>query len=98
VQYRVDVENRAPSAITIKRIDVVSVGAGAYSLRSTSVPFNEPLGPGETKAVQFWAPAYIANSTILGANGPVTIRMTVFYDTPSGVQQTIVIQQVQGEG
>jgi hypothetical protein len=98
VQYRVDVENRAKTPITIKRIDVVSIGAGAYNLRSTSVPFNQQLNPGETRPVQFWAPATIDDPTILGANGPVTIRLTLYYDTPAGTFQSIVVQQVQAGG
>jgi hypothetical protein len=98
VQYRVDVENRAKTPITIKRIDVVSIGAGAYNLRSTSAPFNERLNPGESRPVQFWAPATIDDPTILGANGPVTIRLTLYYDTPAGTFQSIVVQQVQAGG
>lgn len=98
VQYRVDVENRARTPITIKRIDVVSLGSGAYNLRSTSVPFTESLNPGESRPVQLWAPAYIDDPTILGANGPVTIRLTLYYDTPAGTFQSIVVQPVQGGG
>ena len=94
VQYRVDVENRAKFPITLKRIDVVTIGSGAYNLRPTSAPFNAQLNPGETRAVQLWAPAFIDDPTIIGANGPVTIRATVYYDTPAGTSQTIVVQQV----
>ncbi|HYS55862.1 MAG TPA: hypothetical protein VER58_19040 [Thermoanaerobaculia bacterium] len=94
VQYRVDVENRAKVPITLKRIDIVSLGAGAYNLRPTSAPFSEQLNPGETRAVQIWAPAFIDNPTIIGANGPVTVRATVYYDSPLGTSQSIVVQQV----
>ena len=98
VQYRVDVENRARTPITIRRIDIVSLGSGAYNLRSTSVPFSEQLNPGESRPVQFWAPASIDDPTILGANGPVTVRVTLYYETPAGMAQTIVVQQVQARG
>jgi hypothetical protein len=98
VRYRVDVENRASTPITLKRIDIVSIGAGAYNLRPTSVPFGEQLNPGESRSVQFWAPASIDDPTILGANGPVTLRLTVYYETPGGTAQTIVVQQVQAGG
>jgi hypothetical protein len=98
VQYRVDVENRARTPITIRRIDVVSLGSGAYNLRPTSVPFSEQLNPGESRPVQFWAPASIDDPTILGANGPVTVRVTLYYETPAGMAQTIVVQQVQARG
>jgi hypothetical protein len=95
VQYRVEVANRANQPITIKRIDIVSIGAaGAYTLRPTSFPFAASLKPGEGTAVQFWAPAVIDDPTIIGANGPVTLRLTLQYDTPSGGSQSIVVQQV----
>ena len=50
VQYRVDIGNRANVPITIKRIEVISLGAGAYTLRPTSYPFNARLNAGETTA------------------------------------------------
>ena len=94
VQYRVEVANLANQPITIKRIDLVSLGPGAYTLRPTSYPLNAALKPGEETAFQFWAPAVIDDPTILGANGPVTLRLTVQYDTPYGGTQSIVVQQV----
>jgi len=95
VQYQVEVANHSKDPIAIKRIDVISIGSGAYTLRPTSVPFNARLLPGESKALQFWAPAVIDDPTILGANGPVTIRATVYYDTSAGSTQTIVVRQVR---
>ena len=94
VQYRVDIGNRSKDPITIKRIDVVSIGAGAYNLRPTSVPFDARLNPGESQALQFWGSASIDDPTIIGANGPVTLRVTVQYTTPAGGRQSIVVQQV----
>ena len=94
VQYRVEVANRANQPITVKRIDLVSLAQGAYSLRPTSYPVDAQLKPGEGTAVQFWAPAVIDAPTIVGANGPVTLRVTVQYDTPAGRSQSIVVQQV----
>ena len=48
--------------------------------------------------VEFWAPASIDDPTILGANGPVTIRLTLYYETAAGTFQSIVVQQVQAGG
>ncbi len=98
MQYRVDLVNRTKEPITIKRIDVVSLGAGAYTLRPTSSPFNVRLNPGDAQAIQFWASAVIEDPTIVGANGPVTLRVTLTYDTPAGATQTIVVQQVHASG
>jgi len=94
VHYQVDIANHANVPITIKRIDVISIGEGAYTLRPSSYPFDAALNPGQTTAVQFWAPAVIVDPTIIGANGPVSLRVTTQYDTPSGRAQSIVIQQV----
>jgi hypothetical protein len=94
VQYRVDVTNRANTPITIKRIDLTSLGAGAYTVRPTSYPFDKQLAAGEATALQFWVPANIDDPTIVGANGPVSLRLTLQYDTPAGRTQSIVVQQV----
>jgi hypothetical protein len=94
VQYQVAIANHSKDPITVKRIDVMSIGLGAYLLRPSSVPAEVRLNPGESKAMQFWASASIDDPTILGANGPVTLRVTVTYDTPAGSSQRIVVQQV----
>src|SRR5262249_27797103 len=96
VHYRVDILNRANVPITVKRIDVISIGEGAYTLRPTSHPSEKSLRPGETTAVEFWAPAVIGDPTIVGANGPVSVRLTLQHHTPTGHAQSIVIQQVHG--
>lgn len=98
VQYQVHVGNRTRVPITIKRIDVSSIGEGAYTLRQNSTPFNQPLEPGHAVALTLWAPAFISSPTIAGANGPVTLRVAVQYDTPNGSQQTIRVQQVHAFG
>ena len=94
VQYQVDIANHTKVSMTIKRIDVITLGDGAYTLRPTSTPVDKALRPGESTAVQFWAPAFIADPTIIGANGPVSLRVTTQYETPAGSAQSIVIQQV----
>ena len=98
VQYQVHIGNPSNVPITIKRIDVNSIGNGAYTLRPSSNPFNQTLQPGHAVALTFWAPAFIDDVTISGANGPVTIRVAVQYDTPAGSAQTIAVQQVHASG
>jgi len=94
VQYRVDIANHASEPITVKRIDVQSIGIGAYTLQPASRPFDVALKAGELKSVELWAPAVIEDPTIVGANGPVTLRVTVHYDTAAGPTQSVVVQQV----
>ncbi len=94
VQYRVDVENTAREAVTLKRIDLQSIGYGAYTLQPISRPFDVIIHPSESRFVEFWGPAVIESTTIIGANGPVTLRVTVYYLTAEGMRQSIVVQQV----
>jgi hypothetical protein len=93
VRYAVRVENRAGEPITLKRVVAVSVGEGAYRVQASS-PFNKKIEPEHYETVDFWAPAYVDNATITGANGPVTLRVTTYFDSPVGQFQHVVVQQV----
>lgn len=94
VQYRLTVLNHYSKAITLKQISVQSVGYGAYTLNPTSRPFKTTVEPEATQVVEFWAPANIENVSLVGANGPVTLRLTAFFDSPVGQFQEMVVQQV----
>jgi hypothetical protein len=98
VQYAMAVKNVTPAPLQLKRIDVQSIGYGAYSLAPTSLPFDVAIAPGETKVVQFWGAAFIDSSTIMGANGPVTLRAVAQFDSANGPVRTTVVQQVHETG
>jgi len=93
VQYAFLVQNRASQPITLKRVNLVSMGYGAYDV-SASMPFKTIVQPGQTETVQFWAPANVSNTSLVGANGPVTLRVTAQFDSPLGQFQEVVVQQV----
>jgi hypothetical protein len=94
VQYSLRVLNHAGEPITLKQVSVVSMGYGAYNVTQTSRPFKTLIQPDHTEAVQFWVPAYIDNASLVGANGPVTLRVVAQFDSPVGQFQQIVVQQV----
>jgi hypothetical protein len=95
VQYRINVVNRGAAPITLTRVAIQSLGEGAYNV-SQSSSFDARIEPAESRDVEMWAPANVAQSTILGANGPVTIRATLQFNAESGKFQTVVTQQVSG--
>ncbi|MBV9493170.1 MAG: hypothetical protein JOZ54_02905 [Acidobacteria bacterium] len=94
MNYRLRVSNRAAQPITLKRIDVVSLGVGAYRLPTASRPFQTTIQPDHYDVVEFWAPGFVDDPSILGANGPVTLRVTAHFDSPLGQFDHIVVQQV----
>ena len=94
VQYAMRVANRSAEPITLKRVTVQSMGMGAYRVDATGRPFDTKILPDQYQVVEFWVPATVVESTIVGANGPVTLRATLQFDSPVGQFQEIVVQQV----
>jgi len=96
--YAVEVKNTTAEPLQLRRVTVQSIGGGSYTLPSHSQGFNETIGPGETKRVAFWAPAYVAMQTVAGANGPVTVRGTLEFEAGSRKFQTVVVQNIEPAG
>jgi hypothetical protein len=97
-QYAVEVKNTLTEPVQLRRVTVLSIGGGSYTLPSYSQGFNETIPPGETKRVSFWAPAYVSMQTVAGANGPVTLRATLELEAASRKFQKIVIQNIGPAG
>ena len=97
VHYSLAIQNRASEPITLKQVSVASMGYGAYEVNQTSRTFKTVVAPGQTETVEFWVPAYIENASLVGANGPVTLRVTARFDSPLGQFQNIVVQQVNAK-
>ena len=98
VQLLVQITNNAAQPITLKRVQAQSIGSGAYTITegmsaTSAHPFDLLIPPTATRTVSFWVAA-IANDTIIGANGPVTLRMITNFDSPAGKFRKIIVQQV----
>jgi hypothetical protein len=94
VHYQLRVANRAGEPITLKMLTVQSMGAGAYTVSVTSRPFDRTIQPDQYEIVEMWVPAFIEYETVMGANGPVTLRGVAEFDSPVGQFQEVFIQQV----
>jgi hypothetical protein len=98
VQLLVQITNNATRPITLTRVQAQSVGSGAYTISEgmsdiSAHPFDVLIPPTATRTVSFWVAA-VANDTIVGANGPVTLRVTTNFDSPAGKFRSITVQQV----
>jgi predicted component of type VI protein secretion system len=96
--YGVAVRNAADTPIHLDRVTVQTIGGGAYDLPAHSQAFDVAIGPKETKSVDFWAPAYVANPAASGANGPVTIRAMLELDEAGRKFQKVVVQNISPAG
>jgi hypothetical protein len=92
VEYLVRVSNLGTEAITLKRIAVQSQSEGAYHINQ-SLPFDVTIPAGAAEDVKFQGPAQTGTS-LIGANGPVTLRVTAEFDSPSGVFREIATRVV----
>jgi hypothetical protein len=97
IQYRVQVENPSSESITLERVSVQSIGAGAYTMPNTSRPFSVEVPPNGTKSVDFWANGTVDSDTVYGSNGPVSLRITAFFNSTKGKFQHTAVEQVHYE-
>jgi hypothetical protein len=97
-QFVVQVKNTLPEPLTVRRVEVQSIGGGAYTLPSYSQAFNQTIEPGATNRVSLWAPAVVTLNTTLGANGPVTLRLAVEFEAGGKKFQKIEVQNVGAMG
>jgi hypothetical protein len=95
VSYALRVANRSDETITLKRVTLQSVGAGAYSV-STSLPFDVTIAPSQYQIVEFSAGA-VASTSVVGVNGPVSLRVIAHFNSSVGEFDEIVVQQVNDQ-
>jgi hypothetical protein len=83
LQYQISVTNLTDQPITLKRLELRTVGPGAYRLRSASTPMNVSIPPKGSKTVTISAWGY-SNGGYLTATEPVTLNGIGYFDSPSG--------------
>lgn len=93
VRYAVRVTNPSAETITLKRVTVQSMSEGAYHVGPHSTPFNVVIAPDQHQDVAISAPARTGMS-LVGANGPVSLRVTAEFDSAAGKFQHIVTRVV----
>ena len=94
VKYEFRVANRSAEWIKLVRVDVQSVGLGAYRVDSTSRPVGKRIEPDEFQTFEFWIPAVVEMETVVGANGPVTLRAVAHFDSAVGQFEKVYVRQV----
>jgi hypothetical protein len=83
VRYAMSVANTTNQAVKLNRVEIRTIGSGAYSIQPTSTQLNLDLGPGQTRtmAITLWG---YARGGRLASNEPVTVRAIAYFTGPSG--------------
>ena len=83
VQFRITASNPTSERVTLSRIELRTVGPGAYVLREPSIPLKMTVPPSSSAAVTI-----AARGEALGGHStsvePVTVRATAYFDGPRG--------------
>jgi len=93
VRFAVRVENPSKEQIRLRRVTIESLTEGAYHIAPYSQPFNVLVAAARHEEVQFWAPARTGLS-VVGANGPVTLRVVCDFDDHKGEKIHQVVTRV----
>ncbi|HYC58813.1 MAG TPA: hypothetical protein VEK79_04530 [Thermoanaerobaculia bacterium] len=94
VQYALRIENRAADPIKLRQVTLQSVSQGAYYLSPTTRPYDLTIGPSQREEVRVQATAQ-AGQSLVGNNGPVTLRVTCNFEGADGKKfQQVVMRRV----
>jgi hypothetical protein len=97
VQYALEVRNPGKDPLHLSRATVQSIGYGAYELPSHSQAFDVAIPAGKSTTVKFWANGF-TNPSVVGANGPVTLRVAAEFGPDGNHYQRTVVQTVNANG
>jgi hypothetical protein len=104
IQFGARIANRSGEPITLKRIEIQTVGSGSYVMRKQWFSYNEKIDPEHFSTVTFWARGY-GFATDRGrtpSSEPVNIRGILYFETPVGPFHQIVTRYISqfpgGEG
>ncbi len=93
VNFRIQVFNPSSENIELTRIEFQTIGYGAYTIGNASRPFDKSIPSSKTVQVDTWIAAS-ANDTIIGVNGPATLRVTAYFKSPFGTFKQTYTKEV----
>ena len=83
IQYQLAVANPTSQPIKLSRVELQTIGSGAYVIRNTSSPMNVTIPPNSTSTFTISVWGYSRGGS-LRSTEPVTIRGIGYFDAPSG--------------
>ena len=90
--------NQADVPITLRRIDLDSLGGGSIGIQSKNRQFDTVIAPHSVQSVDFLTTAFVNDPSSFAGRSPVLIRAVALFDSPEGSLQKVVQQQVRPEG
>ena len=100
VQYGLRIANRSAETITLRNVQLRSVGAGgAYRLLPRTYYFEREIKPEQYEDVTFWAKAVASGDAFApDATAPITVRVTAYFETPRGGFRKVLTTMLEQRG
>lgn len=98
VHYQFRIVNEAEVPITLRSINLDSLGGGGISLQSKTRQYTTVIAPHQAQSVDFLTTAYIANPGDYSGRSPIQVRAVALFDSPEGSLQKVVQEQIRPEG
>ena len=83
VQYQLSVANPTNQPIKLRKLELQTIGSGAYAIRNTSSPMNVTIPPNSTSTFTISVWGYSRGGSMRSTE-PVTIRGIGYFDASSG--------------
>jgi hypothetical protein len=90
--------NQAEIPITLRRIDLDSLGGGSIGIQARNRQFNTVIAPHSVQSVDFLTTAFINDPNSFTGRSPVQVRAVAVFDSSDGSLQKVVQQQVRLDG
>jgi hypothetical protein len=81
IQYQLTVTNPTNEPVTLRRIDLSTIGPGAYSLHTGATPITRTIPPNSTATINLSAWGH-ASGGFIRSSEPVTLRGLAYFDSP----------------
>jgi hypothetical protein len=95
-EFGFQITNRAAEPITLRRIELSSIGTGSYVLRREDRGFKALIPAGQTAALKMTADAFFTTDVSgTPSREPVTLRAIVYFEAPSGAFRQIVTRHIE---
>jgi hypothetical protein len=97
IQYQLAITNPTNEPLTLERLNLQTIGPGAYSLHTAATPMNLKIPPNGTSVfnIAVWGRS---RGGYLTATEPVTVRGTAYFRGPSGTFVRIFTENLSQMG
>lgn len=82
VVIRLNVSNRSSEELVLNRLDLSSIGTGAFTIAPSTHRYNFNIPPGRVARVEAWV-QLTAEERIGGPEGDIIVRGVAFFRSPS---------------